>query len=152
MLQNQGFNHSISQSLTVGSYPSFVHPALAPLLGKVWNHPTDPPLVSFALECGLPETSNYLTPSPTVWSSVWMSCTQTFSPLPFSSLLFLYHGQALPFLTPTFQSLDGLLDQDWLQFLESVSCLPTQVNFWLIDPRWGRPYSVPMVPALDLAL
>lgn len=152
MLQDQGFNHSISRSLSVSSYPSFVHLALAPLLGKVWNHPTDPPLVSFALECGLPETSNYVTPSPIVWSSIWMSCTQTFSPLPFSSLLFLYHGQALPFLTPTFQPLDGLLDQDSLQFLESVSCLPTQVNFWLIDPRWGRLYSVPMVPALDLAL
>lgn len=81
-----------------------------------------------------------------------MSCTQTFSPFPFPSLLFLYQGRALPFLTPTFQPLDGLLAQGLLLIPGSVSCLPTQVNFWLTDPRRGRHYSIPMVPALDLAL
>ena len=110
--------------------------------------------MSFALECGLPETSNYLTPSPTVWSSIWMSFTQTFSPLPFSSLLFLYHGQALPFLTPTFQPLDGLLDQDSLQFLESVSCLQLRSISGSLTPDggdltlspWSQPWTLPSDP------
>ena len=115
---------------------------------------------------------------PSYWPTPGVLCTGMWSPwdqqLPYPkphSLVFhldVLHPDFLPtpvFLPPLFISWAGftLLDPNipapwWAPWpgLAAVSgiCVlpPTQVNFWLIDPRWGRPYSVPMVPALDLAL
>lgn len=145
-----------SHSPSVGSYPSFVHSALAPQLGRVWNHPTDPPLVSWNVVSLRPAA----TPThpklhsfglPFGCPAPRLSPHSHFPPSSFYIRGWLYPSW------PQHSALDGLLAQGLLLIPGSVSCLPTQVNFWLTDPRrgditlspWFQPWTLALCPYLD---
>ena len=100
-------------SITASHSPplSPVHSALAPPPGKVWNHPTDPPLVSLGLDV---VSLRMAASSPKPHSLVFCLGILHLDSLPVPtspSSLCMSGGQALPLLTPTFYPLGWFLAQ-----------------------------------------